>query len=163
VRIVVADTTPIYYLVLIGHAEILPALFEKVSIPLVVRDEMTRPLTPAVVREWIQSPPAWLELHPTVNHRPFDKALEKLDDGEREALVLAESLRADLLLLDDRQGMQVAREKGFRTIGTLRVLHLAALRGLLNLSDAFDRIKNTNFRYRREIMDHLLNESAPPL
>jgi predicted nucleic acid-binding protein len=51
VRVVVADTTPIYYLVLIGHSEILPVLFEKVSIPLAVRDEMTRPETPPIVRQ----------------------------------------------------------------------------------------------------------------
>jgi len=157
VRLVVADTTPIYYLVLIGHSGILPALFEKVSIPLAVRDEMTRPQTPPIVRQWIEAPPGWLELRPTPDH-PFDQALEILDEGERAALALAESIRADLLLLDDRQGTRVAREKGFRTIGTLRVLQLAARRGLLDLPDAFNRIKNTNFRYRQEVIDQLLSE-----
>ena len=147
-RVVVADTTPIYYLVLIGHSEILPALFEKVSIPSAVRDEMTRHQTPPIVRQWIEAPPGWLELHRTPDCS-FDPALEILDEGERAALVLAESIRADLLLLDDRQGTRVAREKGFRTMGTLRVLQLAARRGLLDLADAFNRIKNTNFRYRQ--------------
>lgn len=158
-RIVVADTGPIHYLALIGHSEILPALFEKVIIPSVVRDELDRAQTPAAVRNWIQSPPEWLELHPHIDS-PFDDALGNLDEGERAALVLAASLRADLLLLDDRQGVRVARNKGFRVIGTLRVLQLAAQRGLLELANAFERIKGTNFRYRQQLMDELLYEES---
>ncbi len=158
-RIVVADTGPIHYLVLIGQSEVLPALFEKVIIPSVVRDELDRAQTPAVVRDWIQSPPAWLELHPPLES-PFDDAFGNLDEGEKAALALAASLGADLLLLDDRQGVRVARNKGFRVIGTLRVLQLAAQRGLLDLADAFERIKGTNFRYCQQLMDELLNEKS---
>lgn len=121
---VVADTGPILYPVLIGHAEILPALFEKVIIPSAVRDELSRGEAPEMVRNWIQTPPAWLELRapPT---GPFDHALEKLDDGEKAALALAAALGADLVLLDDREGVRVARNMGLRAIGTLRVLQLA--------------------------------------
>jgi hypothetical protein len=38
------------------------------------------------------------------------------------------------------------------------VLQLAARRGLLDLGDAFEQIKKTNFRYRQQLMDELLNE-----
>jgi predicted nucleic acid-binding protein len=62
------------------------------------------------------------------------------------ALILAASLGADLLLLDDRKGVRVARKKGLRVIGTLRVLQLAAKPGLLDLAESFERIKRTNFR-----------------
>jgi predicted nucleic acid-binding protein len=146
-------------LVLIGQSEVLPALFDKVIIPSFVRDELDRAQTPAAVRNWIQSPPAWLELHQHLEG-PFDDALGNLDEGERAALALAASLGADLVLLDDRQGVRVARKKGFRVIGTLRVLQLAAQRGLLDLADAFERIKGTNFRYRQQVMDELLKEEA---
>ena len=76
-------------------------------------------------------------------------------------MALAASLHADLVLLDDREGVRIARSKGFRVIGTLRVLQLAARRGLLDLSDSFGRLKRTNFRYRQEIMDSLLSEHEP--
>lgn len=156
-RIVVADTGPIHYLILIRQPEILPALFEKVIVPSVVRDEMARAEAPQAVRNWIQAPPPWLELL-TPPDSPFDDALENLDEGERAALVLAASLGADLLLLDDREGARVARAKGFHVVGTLRVLHMAARRGLLDLAESFERIKRTNFRYRQEVMDELLDE-----
>jgi len=159
VRIVVADAGPIHYLVLIGQNEILPALFEKVIIPSVVRDELVRAQTPEAVREWIQAPPAWLEVHLRTNS-PFNADLETLDEGERAALAVAASLGADLLLMDDRDGVRIARNKGFRVIGTLRVLPLAAGRGLLDLEDSFERLKRTNFRYRQEILDKLLDSSV---
>lgn len=33
-------------------------------------------------------------------------------------------------------------------------------RGLVDLADSFARLKRTNFRYRQEIMDALLDEQA---
>jgi predicted nucleic acid-binding protein len=53
-----------------------------------------------------------------------------------------------------------ARGKGLQVIGTLGVLSRAAQRRLLNLADAFDRVKATNFRYRQEIMDQFLREQS---
>jgi predicted nucleic acid-binding protein len=158
VRAVIADTGPIHYLVLIEHIEILPALFEKVIIPSVVNDELARMEAPDVGRKWIQSPPPWLDVRSQPESLPADASTEGLDDGEKAALALAVSLAADLVLMDDRDGVRVARSKGLPVIGTLRVLDLGARRGLLDLADAFERIKRTNFRYRQEIMDVLLNE-----
>ena len=156
-RVVVADTGPIHYLVLIGESEILATLFEKVAIPSAVRDELIHAEAPEAVRNWMREPPAWVELHPH-SEGSVDIELEGLDEGERAALTLAALLRADLLLLDDRKGARVGRKKGFRVIGTLRVLQLAASRGLLDLADSFERLKRTNFRYRQEIMDRLTGE-----
>ncbi|MGD0831162.1 MAG: hypothetical protein ABR907_09485 [Terracidiphilus sp.] len=88
--IVVADSTPINYLILIGEIDILPNLYGRVIIPPAVREELGRLRAPARVRTWIAEPPSWLEiLAPTP---VADKELAKLDDGEREAIALAEQL-----------------------------------------------------------------------
>ena len=68
------------------------------------------------------------------------------------------SLHADLLLMDDREGVIAARSKGLTVTGTLGVLGLAAQHDLLNLAEAFGRLKGTNFHYRQETMDQLLGE-----
>jgi predicted nucleic acid-binding protein len=60
--------------------------------------------------------------------------------------------------MDDEEGVSAAREKGLAVTGTLGVLIRAAQRHLLNLAEAFDRVKQTNFRFRRDIMDKFLNE-----
>ena len=56
-KVVIADTGPINYLVLIGHVEVLPKLFEKVVLPSAVKDELSNPETPTTVRKWIAAPP----------------------------------------------------------------------------------------------------------
>jgi predicted nucleic acid-binding protein len=83
-----------------------------------------------------------------------------LGQGERAAIALAVAINADLLLMDDREGVVVARDKGFAVTGTMGVLSLAARRGLVDLSGSFARLKRTNFRYRQEIMDEILAEQA---
>ena len=157
-RVVVADTGPVHYLLLIGQIGILHRLFEKIIIPSAVCAELLRPETPNDVRIWMQQPPSWLEIRAPQSADPPEASLDGLDDGEQAALVLAGVLNADLLLLDDRDGVRAARLRGFRVIGTRRVLQLASKRGFLDLADSFDRIKRTNFRYRQEIMDELIRE-----
>ena len=59
---IVADTTPLNYLVLIQATDILPELYRMVLIPPAVKAELAHANTPAVVRAWISRPPAWLEV-----------------------------------------------------------------------------------------------------
>ncbi|MGC1618253.1 MAG: hypothetical protein WA765_07150 [Candidatus Acidiferrum sp.] len=40
-RVVVADATPLHYLILIGAIQALPRIFEKISVPIEVRDELS--------------------------------------------------------------------------------------------------------------------------
>jgi predicted nucleic acid-binding protein len=58
--IVVSDTSPLCYLLLIDLIEVLPQLFGRVIIPQRVRNELLAPGAPKVVQEWISQPPDWL-------------------------------------------------------------------------------------------------------
>jgi predicted nucleic acid-binding protein len=158
VRLVVADTSPLNYLLLIGHIEILPALFEKIILPSPVGEEMARSKAPLPVRNWIANPPAWVEIRQVADSHFEDASLRRLDAGEGAAIVLALEVHADLLLMDDRDGVKAAQRKGFRVAGTLGVLSMAARRNLLDLADAFERLKRTSFHYRQEVMDQFLRE-----
>ena len=55
-----------------------------------------------------------------------------------------------------RTGPFIAASKGFETTGTLGILDLAAKRNLIDLKDVIERLKQTNFRYSRDIIDKLL-------
>ncbi len=157
-QLVIADTGPINYLILIGHINILPALFEKVILPAVVRDELKHRKAPPAVQHWIADPPSWAEVHQTAH--VHDPSMETLDGGEEDAIALTVELHADLILMDDRDGALIARGKGFRVAGTLGILSMAAEHRLINLSEAFERIKRTSFHYQQEIMDRLLAENS---
>jgi predicted nucleic acid-binding protein len=111
VRLVIADTGPINYLVLIGSIDLLPVLFEKVILPSAVEAELTDPDAPLPARNWIAHPPAWLDVHETPS-REFDKASAELDEGETAAIALAILLDADLLLMDDRKGVNGSSRQG---------------------------------------------------
>jgi predicted nucleic acid-binding protein len=162
VRLVIADTGPVNYLILIGHIDILPALFEKVILPAIVRDELKHPKAPPAVQRWIADLPSWADVRHTVHVFDVSRgaSLGALDAGEEEAIALAVELHADLILMDDRDGVLVARSKGFRVAGTLGILSMAAERGLVNLAEAFERIKQTSFYYQQEIMDQLLADAS---
>ena len=88
-RLVIADTGPINYLVLIGNIEMLPVLFEKVILPSAVQAELTDPDTPPAVRHWIADPPAWLDVLETPSSQFDQVSVEGLDDGETAAIALA--------------------------------------------------------------------------
>jgi predicted nucleic acid-binding protein len=51
--IVVADSSPLRYLILIEHTHVLPALYGRVLIPPAASGELNRQRTPPVVRAWL--------------------------------------------------------------------------------------------------------------
>lgn len=123
-----------------------------------MRDELADPRTPLPVREWILQPPAWIEVR--VAGTAPGARLDDLGAGETAALTLATELHADLVLIDDRQAVAVARDLGIPVTGTLGLLARAAQRGMIDLADSFERLKRTNFRYRQDTMDQFL-EAMP--
>ena len=60
--IIISDTGPLNYLVQIRQVELLARLFEKILVPRQVFEELNQPSTPSEVKNWINSPPTWLEL-----------------------------------------------------------------------------------------------------
>jgi predicted nucleic acid-binding protein len=154
VQVVVADTGPLHYLALIEEIDLLPRLFDAVFVPEMVREELSHARAPSVVRGWVTSRPRWLQVART----PPDEELllPALDAGERAAIALAVSLRADLILIDDRSGVAAALAQGLAVVGTLGLLDRAARRGRVDLAAALMRLKATNFHYRQEMLDALL-------
>ncbi|MGI4764507.1 MAG: DUF3368 domain-containing protein [Janthinobacterium lividum] len=85
-----------------------------------------------------------------------DRTLDRLDLGERQAILLARSTGADLLLMDDRAGRNVARATRMAVVGTLGLLDLASRRGMLDLTVCVDRLRGTNFRCRPALFEQFL-------
>jgi predicted nucleic acid-binding protein len=157
VRLVVADTGPLHYLVLIGQINLIPTLFKIVYVPSDLQTELSRGEAPPEVRSWISGPPTWLTIVPSPDATE-DPALLRLDRGERAAIVLATSLKADAILMDDRAGVAAARAKGFAVVGTLGILDAAARQGRVDLVQALDQLRRTTFRYKAELFEALLKK-----
>jgi predicted nucleic acid-binding protein len=108
--VVVADTSPINYLILIGQIELLPQLYARILIPPAVLNELQHPLAPAPVREWSARPPGWLEVLPPKN----TVDIVELDPGETEAIALAIEMQIEVLLIDEQAGRQEAARRGLK-------------------------------------------------
>jgi len=150
--LVVADTSPLIVLTNIGQNSVLPALWGDVIVPPAVAAELALSRRPAAVRNLIASPPSWLRVHrpiavPTIAH---------LHLGEVEAIGLALELRADLLLVDDRAAFREAVARQINAIGTVRVLEIAADQGLVDLHQAFDALRATDFWISPKLLDQRL-------
>src|SRR5437868_4599871 len=157
--IVIADTSPLNYLILIQEIEILRKLYSGIIVPQTVYDELLRPATPNIVREWVSHLPEWIEVRAP---RTSAKTLSsKLDPGERDAILLAEELRADQLIIDDREGRREAQKRGLLTIGTLGVLREASVQGLVNIRAAVKRLEATSFHIAPEVLARVLTNPIP--
>jgi uncharacterized protein len=104
----------------------------------------------------------WLQVA-TASNRPLVIQLETtLDAGESEAIALAVERKPSLLLIDERDGRQVARALGVQLTGTLGVLlhakalgHVSALKPLLN-----ELVQHHNFRLHPHLVQAVIEEAG---
>jgi len=138
VRVVIADTGPLNYLLLIDQIDLLPRIFDAVHIPDAVCAELADSRAPQIVGDWIAKPPSWLISMPTP---AIGVSSSMLDAGEEAAIALAVRLKADLLLMDDRAGVRAALAR--EVIGALGILDQAAAAGLVDLPAVVARLTAT--------------------
>ncbi len=153
--IVISDTSPINYLVLIDEINLLPKLFGEIIIPPSVLDELKSSKAPLKVQKWLDTKPNWLEVRTVLS---VDSSI-KLGAGETEAISLAKEINADLILIDDKKARQAAIERGLKVAGTINILELASIKNLLEMKDAFDKLQKTNFRISQKIIDEILERA----
>jgi predicted nucleic acid-binding protein len=119
-------------------------LYEQVIVLRAVVDELQHPGTPVSVRTWINTLPSWCAIRQP--HQTRLSELLRLGAGERDAILLAEELRADIVLLDDDAGRKAAQRRALRRTGTLGILGIASARGLVDFPAAVARLQMTSFR-----------------
>ena len=159
--IVVADSGPLHYLILLEQTELLRRFYGQVLVPEPVAGELSAPAAPAVVREWMRRPPTWVEVR-RVTSDAISTITDDLDPGERAAIALAETIHADLLLIDEAAGRAEARRRHLRVTGTLGVLRAAAEQGLVNVPDLLERLKATSFYLDETLLNAVFGRWLKP-
>lgn len=123
--IVVSDTTPLISLLKIGRLDLLQKLFGEVHVPRAVFAELTQNPRFTEEAEQVRSC-AFIKVGVADGGRVRGIIAETgLDLGESEAIVLAESLGANLTLIDEIRARAVAKERGLRITGTVGILDRA--------------------------------------
>lgn len=154
--IVISDTSPLCYLLLIELIDLLPELYDRIVIPEIIRDELAAPKSPAIVQAWIAPPPSWLEIRAVTTSNTL--SADALDPGERDAIVLAEELQADLILLDDQAARAVATQRGLAIVGVLGILVKAGQQGKIDFPTAISRLQQTTFRASASLIQTLIDQ-----
>jgi predicted nucleic acid-binding protein len=134
--IVVSDNSPLQYLILIDCVDALPSLYGQVLTTPQVIEELTHTDTPDAVRSWMLTPSEWLKVESPAK---ID-FLDTIDAGEASAISLAKERHADLVLIDERAGSDIARQVGIQVVGTLGVLIEAGLDRLIDFDNALNML-----------------------
>jgi predicted nucleic acid-binding protein len=152
----VSNTTPLRYLIAIHQEHLLGRLFEKVFVPTAVQQELTDMETPENIRRCVLSFPDWLEVRtvPETHAATFPVTLHP---GEREAILLAETLPADVLLMDEQIGRAIALSRNLPLSGTLGVLERADTMGFVSDFPAvLQQLKASGFFIAQPLEQQLL-------
>lgn len=151
---VILDTSPLCYLILLEQTEILPQLFDQIIIPVAVQNELLAEGASEMIQNWIAQPPKWLEIRSVtslIENLPNDLGI-----GEREAISLAISLNASLIVLDDFAARQAALSHSLTVTGLLGVLFRAGVEKLLDFPSTVALLQQTSFRASPALIQQFL-------
>lgn len=121
--IVVSDTTPLISLMNIGHLDLLEKYFGEVHIPKAVFHELTSNSRFTDEAKQIENC-GFIRVVEVQNQKSVEilRRATGLDIGESEAIVLTDDIGAELLLMDEAKGRDVAEQMGIRIMGTIGLL-----------------------------------------
>jgi predicted nucleic acid-binding protein len=155
--IVVADSGPLLYLILVGEIDLLRQFYGEVRIPPAVERDLSSAGAPAQVVEWIANLPEWVRVE-TVRENVIPTLVGA---GESEAIALAVALPAGLVLLDDRAARNEARRQNLEVTGTLGVLRIAAERGLIDVPQVITRLQTPSFYFGADLIISVFGKWLP--
>jgi predicted nucleic acid-binding protein len=153
--VVVSDTSPLHYLILIGRDFVLEKLYGRVIVPPAVLHELGHPAAPPAVSAWAKSPPAWLTVQSPASIPP---RFDHLDLGERQALALAKEIQADFVLLDDKVARRFAESEALKVKGTLGIVADAAKAGLLDFRATVETLQRSSMHLEPRLAERIIAE-----
>ncbi len=159
--LVVSNTSPILNLAIIGQLELIRQQFGQVQIPLAVLSELkVQEERPGSKEILAAVDTGWIEVQEVFSQLSVQLLQQVLDQGESEAITLAIDLKADRILLDERDGRKIAKSLGLKVTGVLGILLRAKQEGdLSSFPDAINAlIKTAGFRLSPELLAKVLAE-----
>ena len=158
--IVISDTTPIISFLKIKRLDLLKTLFEIVQIPKSVFAELTENIKYRDESEIIKNS-IFIQVADAIdeNYVSLLRRSAGLDLGESEAIYLADNKKADLLLMDEARGREVASRMGIKIMGTIGILGLAYEVSLISkeeIKQAIDILRDSGRHISERLYEQLL-------
>jgi uncharacterized protein len=156
---IVSNASPLINLARIGKLGLLQKLYGELIIPGAVWQE--------IVVEGAGQPGAdevkaadWIKKRDVSNRQLTQALKQELDAGEAESIALALEIGADLLLMDEHLGREVARHLGVRYTGLIGVLIEGKRRGLItSIKPYLDQLRDiAGFRLSEVLYARVLQD-----
>ena len=159
--IVISDTTPIVSLIKISRIDLLEKLFGEVCIPEAVFRELTTNTIFESEAEIVKNS-SFLKITPVKNLKSLEilQAASGLDDGESEAIILADELKSDILVIDERKGRKVAQKLGITITGTIGILiqaHDEKIISTKEIKSYLEQLRNSSIRLSESLIQEALS------
>lgn len=160
--IVISDTTPIISLLKINQLELPHHLFGEVQIPDAVYEELIsnakfqKEAEKILRAEYIKKVIVEDKKSVTLLRRATG-----LDAGESEAIILSDEIKADLLLMDELKGRQVAKQMGLNIMGTVGILMTAFDEELLSaeeIEQCIDVLRSNGRHISEKLYEQLMEK-----
>ena len=156
-RFVVIDASPLIGLAIVDGLSWLPKLFDTIYVSETVKGEVL-PGTAARGEEAIAHAleSGWLKIW----QEPIKPLLDiDLDAGETDCINIAMQYAEQVLLvMDERAGRAVAKEKGLKVIGTAAIIGIAKRQGLIDSArEVFERLHQSDFRIAPAVIKQVLS------
>lgn len=157
---VIANSTPLIALAKINGLDILKRVYSQVEIPKAVYEEVAisgkgkRGSVEITKAEWIKVK--------EVRDEKLKKFLQlELGKGEAEVIALAYEVNADLVIIDENRGREIAKMFGLKVTGTIGTIIEAKRRGLLNdVREKLDELINTGIWIGEDLYEEALRLSG---
>lgn len=159
--IIVADTTPILYLIKIREINILQLLFDKVCIPKEVYNELTKDnnYTDEIN---ILNNTSFISVYNVEDRNKIDNYMKivGIHKGEAEAIALCKQLESELIFIEDGAGIKLAKNQGLNVvrIGTLLIsLYKNKYKTKEEIIKIIDKLQSTKIRISQNIYDFIVD------
>lgn len=158
--LVISDTTPIISLMKAEKLELLQKMFETVIVPDAVYYELTEnPLYSTEASQIISC--SFIHKEKVDNEEAVHilRKVTGLDAGESEAIVMIDEKKADLLLMDEHKGRQIAKKMGITITGTVGILIQAFDENMLTedeICGCLEKLRESNVRISESLYNLVL-------
>ncbi|GAB6058242.1 DUF3368 domain-containing protein [Desulfonatronum parangueonense] len=150
--IVFSNTTPFISLSCIHRLDLLPKIFGTIHVAQAVVDECAeggKIVVPLLAElEWVDIVPDTKDVSLTI--------LFELDRGEKQTILLAREYKADIVIVDERLGRNIAEYLGLAVTGTLGVLAKAKQLGHIeSFRDTARFMQEQGIHYNTSLIDRI--------
>ncbi len=158
-RVVIVDTSPLFYLYRLGYFHILEKLYGEIIIPQAVVTELQEGKMLGEDVPEIESY-TWIKVK-NVTLPAFIKLVPDLGQGESEVLALACEENDPLLIIDDALARKIANLQEIKFTGTAGIFLRAKKEGLIKeMKSVIDRLKKAGFYLSDQLILEILKSSG---